>query len=172
MDGSNTLKMQRALRVAMDSAPAASAEEIAIEVRTRHAALFADWATEKLTVSARSELRARKLASRQPDPYQMFFEGFKSLTERLPQKGHTIPLAKATVTDLRRTLSVLHGQADAIKQPTLALIEEMSPYSKVEHGLTVARYCELRAAGVTPKSLRAERLARRRGRRRVAGAQA
>ncbi len=87
---------------------------------------------------------------RHENVYQMFLLGFASLEERIPLKTGKIALAKATLTALEETLTVIRKKV--AKHPEItrveALIEGMRPYIAEHPGLTVGRYCELRAAGV------------------------
>lgn len=95
--------------------------------------------------------------------YQMFLPGFASLEEKLPLKSGRIALAQATLTALEESLAVIRKKV--AKRPDITRIEtligEMRPHVDTHPGLTVERYCELRAAGIlageTPRSVSARR---------------
>lgn len=91
--------------------------------------------------------------------YQMFLPGFASLEDRLPTRHGKIPLAKATLTSLEESLAVIRKRVATRPEITRieALIEGMRPYVGAHPGLTVERYCELRAASVPPKPPARER---------------
>ena len=149
----NSRKIRALIRAAAELDPAASGQQIAQIIAQREPGLLQAWVADKIAAILREEHRNARPAG----PYQEFFEGFRDLTERVPLKaGGGVPLAKATLTDLRYSLRITRGRAESKVQPTLRLIEGMAPYTKVQRGLNVERYCELKAAGVTAKQLRAQ----------------
>ncbi len=151
MDTSNTGKLRQAILLAIENDPAATEAKVAHLIQTREASLLLAWARERLAVLIRQQMR-RKQPKPEPGPYQMFLEGFGSLTERLPLPGRgRVTLAMATIVDLRRSLKMTRLKAREKARRTASLIEEMEPYAKTRRGLTVERYCELRAAGVKPR---------------------
>lgn len=152
MTESNTNKLRQIIAVTRQANPQSEAPEIATSVLKSHPTLVAEWARERLVVLVREWTRKQQPL---PDagPYQMFLEGFESLAERLPLPGRGgLPLARATIVDLRRSLKVTRERAYKKSQRTASLIKEMAPYAKTRRGLTVERYCELRASGVKPRA--------------------
>ncbi len=148
MDESNAVKLRREIALTMASVPSASADEIARNVHARESRLVAAWARERLALLVREQMRKSRPPPG-PSPYQMFLEGFETLSERLPLPGRGgVTLAAATIVDLRRSLKLTRLKVREKAQQTALLIREMGPYTKTRRGLTVERYCELRAAGV------------------------
>lgn len=111
------------------------------------ARLFLIEETERIM---RHEEHMAERPRREENSYQMFLPGFASLAEKLPLKTGKIALAKATVTSLEETLIVIRKKVATRPDITRieTLIAEMRPYMEDNPGLTVERYCELRAAGV------------------------
>lgn len=157
MGESNVVKLQGVIRGAL-IAGEKSGETVTTDVLLKaEPTLIAAWAAEKLARLIRQTRLA--MSTTQDNPYQMFFEGFRSFDERLPMKlrrggAKMTSLGSATITELRGNLRAQRDKASAKAQRTVKLIEEMAPYSKHARGLTVQRYCELRAAGVKPREVR------------------
>lgn len=124
-------------------------------IESENRSLLLHWARERLLLLIREEGRKNQ-AEAEPGPYQMFLEGFESLSERVPilagRQG--IPLATATLMDLRKSLKFTRFRQREKNERIATLIREMEPYARTRRGLTVERYCELRAAGVTARAAR------------------
>ena len=93
-----------------------------------------------------------------PQPFQMFLPGFRGdLDEPIPVDDGSLALGRATVKELRQNMKAFKAEMRAKSKAELdrmvaerqQLIDEMSPYAAIQHGITVAEYVELRAAGVT-----------------------
>lgn len=141
MDASNTAKLRQAIALAMGKNPQAREAEIASLVERRESSLLRAWARERLTLLVRAHM-----------------QGLSDPGEQLPLPGGgRITLAMATIVDLRRSLKMTRHKAREKAQRTASLIEEMWPYAKTRRGLTVERYCELRAAGVKPHTSKSVR---------------
>lgn len=159
MAESNTLKLQRVIRDALSADESGHGLVTPASLLRDHAALIAEWTSEKLARLIRESKLAAKAEDPEDAPYQMFFEGFRDLTERLPIKlkrsgQKSTDLASATITHLRGNLRMQRDKASAKAQRTIRLIKDMEPYSSQVRGLTVQRYCELRAADVKPREVK------------------
>jgi hypothetical protein len=156
MTESNTNKLRQIIAVAARRKPRADEAEIVNFIFETESELVIEWARERLALLVRRETRTEEPLP-DPGPYQMFLEGFASLEERLPLPGRGKPLAQATIVDLRRSLKMTRHKALEKSQRTAALIKEMAPYAKTRRDLTVERYCQLRASGVSPRAFMNER---------------
>jgi hypothetical protein len=155
MDESNSRQMQTLIAAALDADPNSPASVIADEIASGSKTIFRAWALERLALAIGTEIRARERRAKPTGPYQMFLEGFSNMAEPLRFKGGgKVPLASATIMDLRKNLKTMMDRASLKARCVVNLIEEMRPYAKVRRGITVERYCELRAAGITANSLR------------------
>lgn len=118
-----------------------------LEREDKLARLFLIEETERIM---RHEERVAERPAPRENVYQMFLPGFAGLDEKLPLKKGKIELAKATVTSLEETLAVIRKKF--AKRPDITRIEtligEMRPYIDDNPGLTVERFCELKAAGI------------------------
>jgi hypothetical protein len=116
----------------------------------REEALARLFLLEETEMIMRREERILERPPRAGNPYQEFLPGFVDLEEKLPLKAGKIALAKATVTALEESLATI--RRELARRPDITrietLIEAMRPYTAEHPRLTVARYCELRAAGV------------------------
>lgn len=150
MTESNTTKLRQIIAVTARRNAQVGEAEIVNMLFENEAELVMEWARERLTLFVRQQTRSKEPLP-EAGPYQMFLVGFESLAERLPLPGRGKPLAMATIVDLRRSLKITRHKAWEKVKPTIALIKDMAPYAKTRRGLTVERYCELRAAGVSPR---------------------
>lgn len=156
MTASTTAKVRQSIAFQARHHADATAADLVNFLLESEVKLIEEWTRERLLLLVRQQTRPK---SPLPDagPYQMFLEGFVSLAERLPLPGRGKALSKATIVDLRTSLKLTRQKRLEQAQRTASLIREMAPYAKTRRGLTVERYCELRAAGVPaniPKQVR------------------
>ena len=78
---------------------------------------------------------------------QQFLPGFHSLAQEIPIADGTIPLGKATITDLREALKIKRRRARERMDPLERLIQEMEPFARENRSLSVSEYYALRLAG-------------------------
>lgn len=152
MDGSNTVKLLRLADLAIEESADETAESISKKLFSSAKPLILDWAREQLLLVVRARLKLRNRRNAAPAPYQPFLEGFRDLSVSLSlNAGARLPLARATITMLRKELKAQKPKLGAKAVRLMSLIDSMQPYAQVKRGLTVERYCELRAAGVSVK---------------------
>lgn len=159
MKESNSVKLQRLIRDVLIAGEKGGETVGADAVLLREPELIAAWTKERIGDMMRRARLAMQAEDGADAPYQMFFEGFRDLTERLPIKlkrsgQKSTDLASATITHLRGNLRMQRDKASAKAQRTIRLIKGMEPYSRQVRGLTVQRYCELRAADVKPREVK------------------
>lgn len=128
---------------------------------------LAELANAQLIELVSAAIRGKRRRERKADPFQPFLEGFQGQFIRLPlPEGKAFVLINGTIPMFRKTrreiLARNHEKAQA--DPRIAridkLIEEMEPYAGGHsRTFTLGRYCEVKAAGMTPKE--AARQARR-----------
>jgi hypothetical protein len=167
MDGSNTSKLIELINCEIEQSENPDAELTVKKILISAKPLFLEWARERLVLLTQARIKVVRRQNAGPHPYQMFLEGFRGLSVSLSLKsGGRVPLAKATITTLRKELKSQKPVFGAKAQRLMDLIDEMKPYADVQRGLTVQRYCELRAAGVTPKEFAQDAKPKSRSRRR------
>jgi hypothetical protein len=130
---------------------------------------------------------AKRLARpKEEKSFQMFLTGFRGdLMEPIELREGTIPIADATIRELRQNIKVFiknfkaeaqaksktqieammassDAELERIVRERQRLIDEMAPYAHIYHGITVAKYCELRAAGISPEQFARARTQTRR----------
>lgn len=117
--------------------------------------LVEEWTLAQITLKFRREIALSKPPS--AEPYQMLLFGFPGgLEEWMPVKAGRIRLGEATIKQLRENVSAIRKRAKTRLYPVIEerkrkrLIEDMALYARTRHGLTIAKYCELKAAGVRP----------------------
>jgi hypothetical protein len=144
--------IDRAIRVFLATGPTGSAPALAMMFQAKEPAICAKWLAGKLAAMISREMKAARPAK--SHPYQMFLFGFKALSARVPLQGGLKLLGKATIRELRESLSMMTAKArnaaraNPRTEALAQLIDEMSPFARSHHGLTVERFCELKAAGV------------------------
>jgi hypothetical protein len=145
LEQSADAKLKAAVRAAIEEHPGPSNTAIAESVVAQNPDLVSAWVLERITWLVRT-------ARRTQNPYQMFLPGFKTIEQRLPVEDGFVRLRLATITTLRHSLKALRATRSDKPSPNEVrlrkLIAEMEPYAKTQRGLTVERYCELRASGV------------------------
>ncbi len=146
-------KLKNAIDLEVKRNPRASEPEVVTFILGNRVDVIAEFVRDRVAYFVHARFVKARDVTPDPGPYQMFFEGFASLSERisLPGRGGKA-LAKATIADLRSSLKVTRDRAYEKAKAMEALIREMAPFEKTRRGLTVERYCELRAAGVEPKA--------------------
>jgi hypothetical protein len=126
---------------------------IARDVISHEEPLIAQWTLEKVARAVQRQLEA--VMAPRSNPYMDFLPGLV-LSDPLPLRKGFIALGEATIQKLRESVLALKMAHKERAERRLAaevgrlkrLIIEMAPYARMNHGLTVERYCELRAAGV------------------------
>lgn len=127
-----------------------TADSLAAGFVNRETELVRGWAIAEITRQVRASIRA----AQPPHPYQMFLVGFTGMAARVPLKNGFTRVGKATPRELRESVSVMIA-ADKKKavspNPKIALaralLAEMGGWAQEHPDLSVARYCEMRAAG-------------------------
>lgn len=129
------------------------AEEFLDSETGSHPNLIREWNLTQLMTMLRAHVNDT-LKPEKPPPYQMFLPGFRGLDERIEVEQGRIPLGNATLRELRENLRVIKKAAmeklksDPVITERQKLIDDMAPYARMHRGLTVAEYCELKAAEV------------------------
>jgi len=151
-------KLRSLIDLEVERKPHASEAEVVTSIIENSIDIIAEFVRERVAHLVHERFAKPPGVRPEPGPYQMFFAGFGSLAERisLPGRGGKT-LANATIADLRNSLKVTRDRANGKAQALQALIREMAPYEKTRRGLTVERYCELRAAGVEARAVKTAR---------------
>ena len=180
VDLSTEAKLQDAIAAALELEEVKrSAPEVAVYVFEHYRSLVDQWVLPRLNTWTLQQLAklARPLLAPEPDPLERFLPPttvYSStgavqqvlpglhLTERLPlQSGKYIPVAQATIAQLRETMRAIRTRKLKRLDPKLeyiqSLINAMQPYARTTHGLTVEQYCIKREFSAEPAPRKSKR---------------
>lgn len=127
---------------------------VARAIIEREPARADQWRLEKMARMVSREMAAAPVPTGRSS-WMDYLPGM-DLADQLPLKKGSVPLGQATIQKLKESVVALRAahkkrievRLDRRLGRIRRLIVEMAPYARAHHGLTVADYCELRAAGV------------------------
>lgn len=150
MEGSKIKQLQRLIGEALELSDERQVRKVAEKIYVSDEKLVTEWALDRLALMVQTALRGEQKRTAPPSPYQMFLTGFAGLEARIQIKNRgRMRIGDATIMDLRKNLKSMRNRDGQRAMPTRSLISGMQWYSRVLRSLTVERYCELKAAGVT-----------------------